>query len=169
MATANKSAIIPIKTTHGGPPLQRTYPEAASQSFKKGELVYLDGSGNVAEFASGIDSGSQRFLGPAAEDAHNDSVAATHNVGVYCGPENIYEGNVTATGADQVTAKTQVGVLYPMYPSTALSLHMVDILDPGSKIDCARITAISSRGAAGDTNGRVEFSFIDAALQGFGS
>ena len=165
MATINKTAVITAGSLHGGPPLSLAYPEAASQTFKKGEAVYLDASGNVAEYTAALDDGTQRMLGFAAEDGHNDTTAATHNVLVDLGFGNIFEANVTAAGSDQVTAKTQVGTLYPLYQDTAGSRVAVDISDTGGQGDWCRVLALSPKDTAGDTNGRVLFTLVPAALQ----
>lgn len=165
MATIAKRPVEVVGTLHGGPPLSKAYPEAASQTFKKGEAVYLDGSGNVAEYTAAIDDGTQRFLGFAAEDGHNDTTAATHDVLVDLGFGNIFEANVTSNGSDQTTAKTQVGTLYPMYQNTTDSLIQVDIADTGSQGDWLRVYGLSKKDAAGDTNGRVLFTVVPAALQ----
>jgi len=166
MATANKSAIVAIRTVHGGPPLIEHAYEAASQTFKKGEPVYLDGSGNLAEFTAGIDTGGAKFAGFAAEDAHNDaSVVTTRKTQFYPRAGNIFEGNIISTGSDIVSANTQVGMERPLYRDTTLSLAMVDIANPATPIDSCRIVKISDRGAVGDTNGRVEFELIAAAMQ----
>jgi len=164
MATVNKFKCQPAYVEGGGFPVTAVYPEAASQTFKRGEAVYLDGSGNVAEFTGAVDSGTQRFLGFAAEDGHDDSVAATSNVSVVIPtPGTVFEANVTANGSDQATAKTQVGVRYPMYQDTTNSIIMVDISDTGSQIDCLIVKEIV--GTVGDTNGRVRFTVDSVALQ----
>lgn len=165
MATIAKRPVKIAFTLHGGPPLSRTYPEAASQTFKKGEAVYLDGSGHVAEYTASIDDGTQRFLGFAAQDGHNDTTAATSDCAVDIPSGVVYEGNVTSNGSDQVTAITQVGTLYPMYQDTSNSLIMVDIADTGAQGDWVRVIGLSPRDAVGDTNGRVLFTIVPAALQ----
>ncbi len=170
MATANKGAVIPVYTLHGGPPFQKTYPEAASQTFLRGEAVYLDGSGNVAEYTTALDDGTQRFVGFAAEDGHNNSTAAGSNTAVYIPWGTVFEGNVcTAAGADQVTAKTQVGTAYVLFENATLNIVQIDISNSASQISAVRLVSISTRGAVGDTNGRVEFVVIPAALQITGS
>jgi len=165
MATIAKRALECIGTLHGGPQVVRSYPEAASQTFTKGEAVYLDGNGNVAEFTATIDNDSQRFLGFAAEDGHNDTTAATHDCSVFLGGEsgNVFEANVTSNGSNQVTAKTQVGNLYPLYMDTTNSLIQVDIDNTAGQIDCANVVEIA--GTVGDTNGRVRFTLCGVALQ----
>lgn len=171
MATVNKQRVACKETLHGGPPVQKSYPEAATQTFKKGEAVYLDGSGNVAEYTAGVDDGTQRFLGFAAEDGHNDTTAATHDCSVWVASVasgNVFEANVTTTGgADQTTAKTQVGTLYPMYQDTTNSIVMVDIADTGGQGDWLRVLEIV--GTVGDTNGRVKFTVVPAACQVLGT
>lgn len=166
MATANKSAVTVAQTLHGGPPMVVTLPEAASQVFLKGEAVYLDGSGNVAEYTTAIDDGTQRFLGFAAEDGHNSSPAATNNVQVNLPWGTVFEGNVcTGAGNDQITAKTQVGSPYVLNENATLNIVQVDIGNTGGQISAVRIVGISPKGAVGDTNGRVLFVVIPAATQ----
>lgn len=166
MATANKSAVSVARTVHGGPPLVESYPEAASQTFKKGEAVYLDGSGNIAEFTAAIDDATQDFIGYAAEDGHNDAaVDTTRKTMVYVRAGNVFEANVTAAGSDQITAKTQVGTVYPMYQDTTNSIIMVDISDTSGQADACRIVRISPKGTVGDTNGRVEFEVVTGTVQ----
>lgn len=165
MATISKVPLRVVGTLHGGPPLSRVYPEAASQTFVKGEAVYLNGSGHVAEYTAAIDDGTQTFLGFAAQDGHNDTTAATSTVEVWLGFGNIFEANVTSNGSDQTTAITQVGGVYPLYQDTTNSRVAVDIADTGSQGDWCRILELSERDAAGDTNGRVRFTLVPAALQ----
>ena len=165
MATINKVPLMAVATLHGGPPLSRVYPEAASQTFKKGEAVYLDGDGNVAEYTAAIDDGTQRLLGFAASDGSNDSVAGNASVEVWLGFGNIFEANVTSNGAAQTTAITQVGTLYPLYQDTTNSRVAVDIADTADQGDWCRVLELSDRDAVGDTYGRVRFTLIPAALQ----
>src|SRR3990167_1263936 len=139
MATKNKVPLVCAQSLHGGPPLSRVYPEAALQTFKKGEAVYLDGSGDVAEYTAAIDDGTQRLLGFAASDGSNDATAGDIKVEVYLGFGNVFEANVTSAGSDQITAKTQVGTLYPLYQDTANSRVAVDIADTASQGDWCRV------------------------------
>ena len=153
-------------TLHGGPPITKPYPEAASQVFLKGEAVYLDGSGNLAEYTAAIDDGTQRFLGFAAQDASGTTGAAC-SVTLPWG--TVFEGNVcTGAGNDQITAKTQVGnagTSYALYENATLNIVQVDIGNTGGQIRAATIIEISPKGAVGDTNGRVLFMLVPAATQ----
>lgn len=161
---ADKSAVQLV----GGPALEKRYPEAASQTFVRGEAVYIDGSGYLAEFTAGVDNGTQRFLGFASEDAHNNATAGADDVGVWVGPDNEFEANVTSAGSDQATALTQVGTKYPLYQNTTDSIVQIDIADTGSQIDCIRVIKVNERAAVGETNGRVRFHLTRDALQIFG-
>lgn len=164
---ANKVPLICVGTLHGGPPVTRSYPEAASQTFVKGEAVYLDGSGNVAEYTAAIDDGTQRFLGFAEENGHNDTVAATNEILVtLAGGGNVFELNVTANGSDQLSAKTQVGgAPLPMYQDTTGSRVAYDVSDTSGQGDWLRVLDLSPRDPAGDTNGRVLVTVVPAACQ----
>lgn len=161
---ANKSAVRPVYSLTGGTPLAKSYPEAASQTFVKGEPVYLS-SGYVTAFDASADNGTQTFLGFAAEDAHNDAANGTHDVMVDLGFGNVFEANVSSNGSDQVTAVTQVGTKYPLYHDSTNSIVAVDIADTGGKIDCAIVIDVKPRAAVGETNGRVLFTLAPAALQ----
>ena len=158
------SAKRPIKLV-GGPGTVKVYPEAASQTFKAGERVYLDGSGYVAELTNAGDTGSVKFVGIAAADASNDAVAGTSKVPVYVGPENIFEANGTGPGTDAVTALTHVGSKFPMYSDAANGIATVDLDDTGSKIDCCRVLNVDKVDAVGATNGRVWFHLTRDALE----
>lgn len=152
----------------GGGPVIEEYPEAASQTFKKGEMVYLDGSGHVAEFTASVDDGSTRFLGFAAEDGHNDTAAATHKVKVMLPTDDsVFEGNIYhSTAASAITALTDVasGTLLPFVqlPSQGDGMVAVDKENTSGQIDCIRIVNLSPKHAVGDVYGRVEF-IVEAA------
>lgn len=167
MATIAKTALKCVRTLHGGPPVEESYPEAASQTFKKGEAVYLNASGHVAEFTEAIDDDTQKFLGFAAEDGHNSSTAATYNVSVWnasVATGNVFEANICGTaGADQVSALTQVGGLYPIYHDATNGLSLVNIADTAGNEDTANILKIN--GVVGDTNNRVEFTCLGNITQ----
>ena len=164
MATATKFKCQPAYVEGGGFPVTKIYPEAATQTFKRGEAVYLDGSGNVAEFTLGVDTGGARFLGFAAEDGHNDAVAATSQVSVLIPvPGTVMEANITNAGSDQITAKTQIGTRYGIYHDTTNSIIQVDVATIGGRIDCLIVNEIVA--TVGDTNGRVRFTVDPVALQ----
>ena len=168
MATQNKQPVAVAYTLHGGPPITKVYPEAASQTFVKGEAVYLDANGRVAEYTSTIDDGTQRFLGFAAEDGHNNSTAGGSSCAVILPWGVVFEGNVcAAAGADQITAITQVGTAYVLFENATLNIVQIDISNSANQISAVRIVELSSRGSAlaGDTNGRVMFVVIPAAIQ----
>ena len=166
MATAIKQAVSVAYTLHGGPPITKVYPEAASQTFLKGEAVYLNGSGDVAEYTTTIDDATQRFLGFAAQDGQNNSTAAAVSTAVILPWGVVFEGTVcTGSGNDQITAKTQVGSAYVLFENSTLNIVQIDIGNSGGQISAVRIVEISPKGAVGDTNGRVCFVVIPAATQ----
>lgn len=170
MATATKSAVKVAYTLHGGPPITKVYPEAASQTFVAGEAVYLDGNGRVAEYTTGIDDGTQRFLGFAAADGANNSTAGAASSTVILPWGVVFEANVcTAAGADQITALTQVGTAYVLFENATLNIVQIDISNSGGQISAVRIMELSPKGAVGDTNGRVCFVVIPAATQTTGA
>ena len=176
MAVQNKVPVKAIYGLHGGPPIQLSLTEAANQTFLAGDPVYINASGDVALFTAALDTGGQKFVGFAAEAAHNNPVAAAVNVGVYIGWGNVFLGNVTSNGADQATVRNQVGEAgYPLYhdATAGATRAAIDIARTGGTITAAIVIKISDAqrnnagGASvvGDTNGLVEFVLIPAALQ----
>lgn len=108
MATVAKDACIWVKSLVNSPPASMTFPEAASQTFKKGWLVALNASGYVVDPASDTPSA---ILGIAASDAHNDSAAGTSQMDVYlAAPYNLFAANVLETGlANHVLTQADIG------------------------------------------------------------
>lgn len=168
MATQRAIGVVVSGTISGNSPETRKYPEAASQTFKKGEPVYLV-SGYITEFTADADTGSQRLLGFAAEDAHN-STAGAYDVAVFIGnADTIFMASVYhATDASAVTAITQPATQHPLYRDTTNSLARVDIGDTEDKIKCCEIVeVVKAPGfAVGDKYGWVKF-FIDEASRQF--
>jgi hypothetical protein len=166
MATINLAPIRAVKRLSGGPVTPQYYPEAASQTFVKGEAVYLV-SGKVTEFTDGVDNGSTRFLGFAAQDA---SGVTDTMIGVYVPDDDlVFEGNIYhGTVGSAITAVSDVATLLPMkiLASQGSGMVAVDKEDTASKIDCCRIVAVQGflrpGEAVGDTYGRVQF-IIEAA------
>jgi hypothetical protein len=166
MATQQLRPIKAKRRRSGGPVLIKYFPEAASQTFKAGEAVYLV-SGKITEFTDSVDDGSTRFLGFAAEDA---SGVTDQKVGVYVADDDlVFEGNIYhGTEASAITALTDVGssTLLPLkiLANQGDGMVAVDKENTASKIDCVRIVKIPLKPgeAVGDTYGRVEF-IIEAA------
>jgi hypothetical protein len=69
MATRNIQPISVVKTVSGNSPFTMAYPEAASQTFKKGAVVVFNASGYIVE--AGTDPVG--IVGVAAQDAHSYS------------------------------------------------------------------------------------------------
>lgn len=167
MATAIQRAIEVARTISGNSPWTLAFPEAASQTFKKGAFVTLDASGRVVE--CGADPA--RILGIAAADGANDSVAGNSSTTVWiAGDDTIFVGNVGLTGAlTQVTANTDVGGRYGISKNAASPTNwMVDKTDGcivGGTTANAKVivTNIDPRDAVGDIGGKVEFMIMSAA------
>lgn len=122
------------RTTDGTLPQQATYPEAASQTFKRGDPVYL-ASGKVTECrapGNNLLASGNPVLGVAAADATGVTDAAcvviinNDNLEV-CWP-------VThATAASAITAITQIGTAYELENVTGKG-YAVAIDDTGSPL-----------------------------------
>jgi len=141
------------------------FPEAASQSFKAGEMVYLV-SGKVTEFTATADTGTARFLGFAAQDATGTTDT---RIGVWVPDDDLifiasmYHG----TAANAVTAITDPLTLWPFYQDTTKSAVYPDKANTSGQIDCCRVVGLwadelGSIETVGDIYGQVLF-IVEAA------
>jgi hypothetical protein len=146
MATIAKKAVQVAKTLHGGPPAILHFPEAATQSFKLGEFVYLTG-GKVAAYVA---DGSS-ILGIALQDA--SGTTDTSIPVALATADTIFVGNVDAS---LTTAQSNVGQAYDLN-LTSNKWH-VDT----SSIAAARalVVGLDSRDTVGDIAGRVLFTIL---------
>jgi hypothetical protein len=137
----------------GGPARIVSLPEAASQSFKQGQFVYL-ASGKVTVCADDATT----IYGLAMQDASGTTDTAMMVMQARDDTEflmNAYH----ATPSSAVTAVTQVGVKYGLEVDS--NRCYVDISQTGA--DALIINEIMD--AVGDTYGRVKASVIAAAQQ----
>jgi hypothetical protein len=119
MATVTRNRARVARTISGNSPQVLKLPEAASQTFKKGELVYLNG-GYVTE----IGANPSLILGMADEDGHNGATDGLYNVFVViANMDTIFEVHKTnSTGVGSVvTAVTDVGKEFAIYRDTTNS------------------------------------------------
>ena len=131
----------------------RTYPEAASATFKRGELVTLS-SGLVAALA-GTDPTANGILGIALADA--SGVTNADAVIFVPTPDSLFSANL---GVSQVTAATDRSARYGLVEASDL-VH-VDQSDTTN--DRVVVVDLDRRDKVGDTNGRVIFKFLADAL-----
>jgi hypothetical protein len=140
---------------------ERQYPEAASQTFKRGDLVYLvSGQVTVAASAASNVAAGTKVLGIALKDASGTTGAA---VPVAIANTNFrWSLPVThATPASAVTASSQVGTAYEL-ERTAAGKWAVPIDDTtNTKIV---VSAIHPAYAVGEQYGWVEVRFLDAQV-----
>ena len=128
------------------------FPEAASQSFKAGQPVYLSG-GKLTVCASDATT----ILGVADADA--SGTTDTSLPVVLATPMTVFSGASTNAGADVTTAVTYVPKHYALYVGTGTAY--VDLGDTTNKA----VKVVGLKDAAGTTNGKVYFKFIDAVSE----
>lgn len=150
MATIAKAQIEIIDPKDGE---FRTYPEAASATFKRGELVTLS-SGKVAAL-SGTDPTAETILGIAVADA--SGVTDADAVIFVPTPDSLFVGNL---GVSQVTAATDRGALYGLVEASDL-VHVDQSDTTNTRVV---VVDLDRRDKVGDTNGRVIFKFMAASL-----
>lgn len=140
---------------------ERLYPEAATQTFKRGDLVYLSsGSVTVAAGAPANVASGTKLLGIALKDA---SGATGASVPVALANPNLrWVLPVThATPASAATAITQVGATYEL-ERTAAGKWAVPIDDTSNAK--VVVTALHPAYAVGEQYGWVEVRFLDAQV-----
>jgi hypothetical protein len=152
MATVSLGAASVVKTISGNSPQVMVYPEAASQSFKTGELVYLV-SGKVTECGND----PTMILGMAAQDA---SGTTNTPIAVYiANTDTIFEFNKVSNaggsgtgGTAAATAYTDVGSFMSIYRDTTNNW-----VHAGSTTGAGRLICLdlSDKNTVGDTGGRV--------------
>ena len=128
-------------------------PEAASQTFVQGNLVYIDSSGYLAECASD----PTEVAGVAAENGSNGSSAAKQTA--YWVAD---AGAVFVARSNTNTAHTHRGASYGTVLSS--SVHYVDISETGVKV--VYIIDLDPRDTVGDSGGRYLVQFTAVAAQG---
>lgn len=153
------------RTVSGNSPMVLVLPEAASQTFKKGEPVYL-----VAGYVTECGNNPAAILGFANEDASNDTVAGTSDVGVViANDDNIFEMNKSDTaGAVAATAVTDVGKAFALYRDTTNSKAYAHVAE-GAQAANGRFMclAISGKDVVGDSGGRLLLHVIGKYRQLF--
>lgn len=154
MATIALGIITPAKTISGNSPQTMMFPEAASQSFKRGEFVYL-ASGKVTEIASTTPA---QILGVAAQDA---SGTTDTDIAVWlCNDDTLFEANVTSGGSTAVTAVTHVGNLMGIYRDTSGNMtHLDSAITNTATYASTRVVifGLSGKDVVGDSYGRELF------------
>jgi hypothetical protein len=144
MATIPKFALGIAKTYHDGPPNVFHAPEAASQTFLLGELVYLV-AGKVTECGAN----PNEILGVALTAA-----SGTTDTDIAVGlatADTVFVGNINGTG---VTAVAQVGARLGV--TLASNKWHVDSTKTGTTARVI-VVGLDTRDAVGDTAGRVHF------------
>jgi len=159
MATVTLTRAVLAKTESGNEPLVINYPEAASQTFVKGEFVYLNG-GYVTECGDNPTT----ILGMAMDDAHNDSSAGTHKVGVAVFSDNtILEMNkVDTSDSGLATAYSDVGKTFGIYRDTTDSQVHAVYNSTSPRLICI---GLSGSDQVGDTGGRLLLRVIGTYRQ----
>jgi len=155
MATITQRAARVARTISGNSPEILTFPEAASQSFKAGEFVYLS-SGKVTVCADNATT----ILGMATHNASGttdtDCEIAIANY------DTVFEANVYhGTPGSAITTIEQPGVNYALQSDSNKSY--VDVEDTDN--DAFVVRNLSPRDSVGDQYGRVEFQVLGSVAE----
>ena len=123
----------------------RWYPEAASQSFKKGQFVYLSAAGKLTACASNATG----CCGLAEADASGTTDTAIPVTIAKRGQQ--YTVFVTNGGSATTTAVSQVGKQYDIYVAS----NVCYLNTAGTSQRFFTVDALASEDTVGDTNGRL--------------
>lgn len=155
MSVVIKRAAQAVAQLSGGNPVRWHFPEAASQSFKAGEMVYL-ASGKVTVCANN----AQVILGMACADATGTTDADCEVI--LATPDQIFEASVYhATAASAITAVAQVGENYGI---EVVSNKVYVAIDETSTI-AVRVIGLSPKDKVGDQYGKLLFKVISTYCQ----
>ena len=109
--------VATVSSGMGEEPLLR---EAALQTFRVGDIVHLDGSGNVAIVTESTDTVNSAILGQAAKPGANAASAGTPAYVQIWRPQDRFLMQVFhATASLAVTAQTQMGEVFPIIKDEA--------------------------------------------------
>ena len=176
-ATIALQPVRPVLSAVGQEPWLMEFPEAASQTFKRGEAVYLTTTG-VAICAAN----PGKILGFAAEDGHNGT-AGQYKIGVYIAtPSTVFAGNLVTSGnangnnaapTGATTATALMGLSYGVNIDGTNHQTTVDTSNTGSSHERAVVIGMvesygisdPSEGVLGDIGGRVLFTVMPAYSQ----
>ena len=158
MANVTLRALEVARTVSGNSPQTMSFPEAASQTFKRGALVYLDTSGRVAEAVAS----QAAFLGVASHDA--SGTAGTDVIVWICNDDTLFVGNLTNAGAILATSWNDITRNYGVikvgnnwHVDKAGSSRRVIILDLDRRDGLPSITGSIG---SGDVGARVHFQVL---------
>jgi predicted RecA/RadA family phage recombinase len=155
MSVITRLAAKAVLQAHGGIPLRWHFPEAASQSYKAGELVYLSG-GKVTVCGNN----PQTIMGMACADASGTTDEDAEVI--VATPDQIFEASVYhLTAASAITAVSQVGENYGI---EVVSNKVYVAIDETSTIAC-RVIGLSKKDVVGDQYGRLLFKIISTYSQ----
>jgi hypothetical protein len=159
MATIAARPIEPYRTVSGNQPRMLWFPEAASQTFKAGEVVYL-----VAGYVTLYVADGLAVLGVAAEDAHNGATAGLYSTKVWIADaDTIFIANLSGSS---VTARSDVTMMYSMTSSSHIwYIDKTDVTNRVLQIVGLNADYATTEEAVGDTNGREHFVFAGRVRQ----
>lgn len=157
MATLTQRNIEYIGNRYGKAPLERVYPEASSQSFAAGALVYL-ASGKVTACADD----AVTILG-IAKTAASGTANTDISVQIIDIDDEFAATVYNATAASAITAVASVGLKYPIQLDS--SKYYLDNTDQNTPAFVVQGIYLKPGETIGDIYGRYRVSFLAAVLQ----
>lgn len=169
MATIAKDIVLAVMHLHDCPPPILNCFEAASQTYVKGEAVFLSG-GYLTEIASDTPG---VIYGIAAGDGSNDASAVANGVIMptyLADPNTLFEITMLQSSlADHVIAATDIGTPMAIQRDTSANrLYLNASTKAGANVRMF-VHKLSRGSAIGDTNARVLASFMPNWVQALGT
>ena len=151
MATIPIQAMEVAKTVSGNSPFTMSFPEAATQTFKKGAVVSFNQDGYLT-----VGSGNEeRIVGVAAEDGHSGTTAGQYSCVVWIA----YDDTIFRANVDTTTSLLDPGRSYQIEASGNFWIIDKSAGIPSTANRRVIVMRLDPRDAVGDTQGRVEFVF----------
>lgn len=129
MAAQPRIAISAIKTLGGYSIPQEAFKEAATQTFKKGALVFLS-----AGYLQECGADPALIMGVASRDGQNGANAGDYKQSVYLAhPGTLFLGNLDNGSGSTTSAATDVGKMYGVAKHSSSGKWYVDSTDVTAK------------------------------------
>lgn len=129
MATQARIAIEPAKPLIGLSIPQEDFPEAATQTFKKGALCFLS-----AGYLQECGADPALIMGVASRDGQNGGTAGAKHQAVYLAhPGTLFRGNLDDGSGTTTSAATDRGKMYGVAKHSGSGKWYVDSTDTTAK------------------------------------
>lgn len=163
MATIAKDIMRVVGSLTDSPPIVPDWlPEAASQTYVRGELLYVN---PLTGYLTEADANTLLYA-MAHHNASGTTGDTKDHIVVMLHPTTLFEANLlTGSGSDLVCAQSHIGRVMGLYFDTVNNRIVLDGSVTGGSGAKVFTHKVARGSAIGDTNARVVFSFMAKAIQ----